>query len=268
MPFYKLKTGPSCFWFFLFTHLILPAERRGFLKIKQTKTTKKTHFYELKTGPIRVSISKSRSSACQRGQQHGWISHSQKQLHSTKTTHCSAPRLPIGSEGGPQFVWSLVTSRFVSCDVNPWLYMLQPQPHLRAKPTSDQHLVSMFHSEYVCPRVQPRCGIQWSDAIKAFAVFPNTSTRQIEMPREVQGLCCNQILVRVFSSCSSSNESSFLWLLMCLLQVISCSRSASAVSSLGSYRLQICLPLFGLHSEWFEPSALPISPNRSNGLHA
>ena len=38
---------------FIFKNLILPAERRGFLKKKnKKKTTKKTHFYKLKTGPI------------------------------------------------------------------------------------------------------------------------------------------------------------------------------------------------------------------------
>ena len=52
-PFYKLKTGPifPFFLFFIIKHLILPAERRGFLKNKQ-KQLKKTHFYKLKTGPI------------------------------------------------------------------------------------------------------------------------------------------------------------------------------------------------------------------------
>ena len=62
----KLKTGPSfalfkvknwsifCFFcFFIFENLILPAERRGFLKKKQAKkTTKKTQFLKSKTGPI------------------------------------------------------------------------------------------------------------------------------------------------------------------------------------------------------------------------
>ena len=38
----------------MFKNLILPAERRGFLKKKkkQKKQQKKTHFYKLKTGPI------------------------------------------------------------------------------------------------------------------------------------------------------------------------------------------------------------------------
>ena len=54
--FLKVKTGPICcfcFLLFIFEHLILPTERRGFLKKnKQTKTTKETHVYKLKTGPI------------------------------------------------------------------------------------------------------------------------------------------------------------------------------------------------------------------------
>ena len=50
MPFLKLKTGPICL-FFIFENLILPAERRGFLKNKQ-KQQQKTQFLELKTGPI------------------------------------------------------------------------------------------------------------------------------------------------------------------------------------------------------------------------
>ena len=55
MPFYKLKIGPSLFFlFFLFiiTYLILPAERRWFLKNKQKTTKKTTHCYKLKIGPI------------------------------------------------------------------------------------------------------------------------------------------------------------------------------------------------------------------------
>ena len=55
MPFYKLKTGPSLFFFlfsfFIFKNLILLAERRGFLKNKPKKQPKK-HFYKLKIGPI------------------------------------------------------------------------------------------------------------------------------------------------------------------------------------------------------------------------
>ena len=43
--FYKLKTGPIFLFFllFIFKNIILPAERRGFLKNKQ-KTTKKNTF--------------------------------------------------------------------------------------------------------------------------------------------------------------------------------------------------------------------------------
>ena len=55
MPFLKLKTGPFLFvflLFFIFENLILPAERRGFLKNKQKTTTNKTQFLKLKTGPI------------------------------------------------------------------------------------------------------------------------------------------------------------------------------------------------------------------------
>ena len=40
------------FVFFVFTNLVLPAERRGFLKNKPKKTTKKTQFLKLKRGPI------------------------------------------------------------------------------------------------------------------------------------------------------------------------------------------------------------------------
>ena len=49
LPFLKWNTGP---FFFFFENLILPAERRGFLKNKQKTTTKKTQFLKLKTGPI------------------------------------------------------------------------------------------------------------------------------------------------------------------------------------------------------------------------
>ena len=62
----KLKAGPMfalfkvknwsiffVFLFFIFENLILPAERRGFLKKKnKQKTTKKTQFLKLKAGPI------------------------------------------------------------------------------------------------------------------------------------------------------------------------------------------------------------------------
>ena len=67
----KLKTGPRfalfkvknwsiflvffflVFFFFIFENLILPAERRGFLKKnKQKQQQKKTQFLKLKTGPI------------------------------------------------------------------------------------------------------------------------------------------------------------------------------------------------------------------------
>ena len=48
MPFYKLKTGS--FFCFIFENLILPAERRGFLRNKQ-KQPKNTHFYKFKIGP-------------------------------------------------------------------------------------------------------------------------------------------------------------------------------------------------------------------------
>ena len=51
MPFLKLKTG-HFFCFLFFENIILPAERRGFLKNKQKTTTKKTQFLKLKTGPI------------------------------------------------------------------------------------------------------------------------------------------------------------------------------------------------------------------------
>ena len=49
MPFLKLKTGP--FFFFIFENLILPAERRGFLKNKQKQQQKNT-ISKVKTGPI------------------------------------------------------------------------------------------------------------------------------------------------------------------------------------------------------------------------
>ena len=38
--------------FFIFENLILPAERKEFLKNKQKTTTKKTQFLKLKTGPF------------------------------------------------------------------------------------------------------------------------------------------------------------------------------------------------------------------------
>ena len=43
--FYKLKTGHvfCLFLLFIFENLILPAERRGFLKKKQAKTQQKTN---------------------------------------------------------------------------------------------------------------------------------------------------------------------------------------------------------------------------------
>ena len=43
LPFYKLKTGPSFFFvflFFIFKNLILPAARRGILKNKQKQPKK------------------------------------------------------------------------------------------------------------------------------------------------------------------------------------------------------------------------------------
>ena len=40
------------FVFFVFKNLVLPAERRGFLKNKPKKQQKKTQFLKLKSGPI------------------------------------------------------------------------------------------------------------------------------------------------------------------------------------------------------------------------
>ena len=47
---FKVKTWSICFCFFVFENLVLPAERRGYLKNK-AKTTK-TQFLKLKSGPI------------------------------------------------------------------------------------------------------------------------------------------------------------------------------------------------------------------------
>ena len=45
-PFYKLKIGPFFLFYllFIFKNIILPAERRGFLKNKQNNNQKKHNF--------------------------------------------------------------------------------------------------------------------------------------------------------------------------------------------------------------------------------